>query len=46
MPRLIDADKIGERANALLEQGCSVTEYALALVKEIREAPKSEAKRS
>lgn len=37
--RLIDADKIGERAKELLEHGCSLIEFATILVNEIREAP-------
>ena len=39
MPRLIDANKIGERSKQLMERGCSLIEYAASIVNEIAEAP-------
>ena len=39
MPRLIDANKIGERSKQLMERGCSLIEYAALIVNEIAEAP-------
>ena len=45
MPRLIDADKIGERSKQLMERGCSIIEYAVAIVNEISEAPTVDAER-